>query len=282
MRSTIHAVTREDYLSWAETLRDVSIRSANSYLRSKVGRIDLDSIVREATELVGTGPITRAELGRALAAIHPKVAPQVLAFAARAYLSLVQVPPRGTFRNYGKARYVMSKNWLGEPLGRTDTEDLARRYLRSFGPAKATDFAAWSGLTGARELFDRMVDLRRFRDQNGSVLFDLPRRPIPEPSSPVGTIFLPALDNAILGYADRARIVPSDLKEFTRPAPDRFTGPILLDGFVAGRWAVLRSKKKVTMRIEMAKSMADEVREEGLALLKFLEPDASSYFLTVQ
>jgi len=39
MRSTMHAVIREDYASWAETLRDVSIRSVHRDFRKPSKRL---------------------------------------------------------------------------------------------------------------------------------------------------------------------------------------------------------------------------------------------------
>ena len=161
-----------------------------------------------------------------------------------------------------------------------DAENLARRYLSAFGPTTSADFAAWSGLTGAKRLFESMVDLRRYRGPAGEVMFDVPGRRIPAPDTQVGPRFLPSLDNALLGYADRTRIVPAGQEELARPAPDRFRGPILIYGFVAGRWSLKRGKKKVAMRIELAAKKSDTVLQEGLALLKFLEPDAAACAVT--
>jgi hypothetical protein len=247
------------------------------YLIQRSNEIDLDSLLTMAAGIATTSPVTRAGLARALAPIQPNTAPQILAFVTRALLPLVQIPPRGKFRNYGPARYLTYESWIGRQAELPDTEALARRYLRAFGPATAADFAAWSGLTGTRELLARMEGFRRFRNQNDGLLYDLPGLPVPASDTPAGIRFLPALDNALLGYADRTRIVPAGYEEFARLAQNRFRGPILVDGFVAGKWSVLRGKPKVTMRIELVGEKSDAVRDEGLALLNFLEPDARSY-----
>ncbi len=280
MRGTIHAVTSEDYLSWAETLRDVSVRSASRYFQTDSAKSNLQPALRKAAELAAEASVDRAQLCQVLAPFEPKVEPRFLAFAARAYLPLVQIPPRGKFRNYGPARYVISEQWIGGTMREPDAENLARRYLSAFGPTTSGDFAAWSGLTGAKRLFESMVDLRRYRGPAGEVMFDVPGRRIPAPDTQVGPRFLPSLDNALLGYADRTRIVPAGQEELARPAPDRFRGPILIYGFVAGRWSLKRGKKKVAMRIELAAKKSDTVLQEGLALLKFLEPDAAACAVT--
>ena len=50
-----------------------------------------------------------------------------------------------------------------------------RRYLAAFGPARPADLATWSRLTGFREVLDDMGGrLRRFRDEQGRELYDVP------------------------------------------------------------------------------------------------------------
>ncbi len=59
--------------------------------------------------------------------------------------------------------------------------ELVRRYLGAFGPATRADIADWSGLRVAdvAGALDALEPLRRFRDENGRELLDLPRAPLP-------------------------------------------------------------------------------------------------------
>ena len=55
---------------------------------------------------------------------------------------------------------------------------LVRRYLAAFGPATRADIARWSGVR-VRDLESAIAalePLRRFRDESGRELLDLPRR----------------------------------------------------------------------------------------------------------
>ena len=127
-----------------------------------------------------------------------------------------------------------------------------------------------------------MTDLRRFRDPNGRLLFDVPGGRIPSPRTPVPPRFLPALDNAWLGYKNRDRIVPSALSRFTRPTQDRLRGPILVDGFVAGEWSVKSDESAAVIPVELATDLPAGVYEEALRLVKFLEPDAVSHEVQIR
>ncbi len=100
--------------------------------------------------------------------------------------------------------------WLGrdaDPLASDDRvgRALVRRYLAAFGPAATADLRAWCGLTGLPATVKALrEELVVFRDERGRELLDLPGAPRPDPGTPAPVRFLPAFDNAILGYDDRS------------------------------------------------------------------------------
>jgi hypothetical protein len=152
---------------------------------------------------------------------------------------------------------------------------LVTRYLAAFGPATPADVGSWSGLAGTREVLEELRPrLRIFRDEHGRELFDVPRAALPDPEMPAPVRFLPEFDNVVLGHADRTRIVPEGVPQWTEVG----WGTVLADGFIAARWKPEREKDLATLRIEPFRPLGREekskVAEEGARLMSFLEPDA--------
>ena len=150
------------------------------------------------------------------------------------------------------------------------------RYLAAFGPASAGDVAAWSRLTGLREVIERLRPrLRAFRDERGRELLDLPDAPRPDPETPAPPRFLPEYDNLLLSHADRTRFVSEDDRRRLAAAPGRVAGTVLLDGTVLGTWWVDRGEGAVLVVRHLRRLAASEraaVAEEGRGLMELIEP----------
>ena len=164
----------------------VHARTFKSQFGKQLSGAALDAAVAAARELLEAGPRTRAELATLLAPRWPDVAPATLGLAATYHLPLVQVPPRGLWGESGQARWALTERYLDAPLDRGATvEGLLLRYLRAFGPASVADMRTWSTLTGLRAVVDRLrPQLRTFRDERGSELFDVPDGLLPDPDTP--------------------------------------------------------------------------------------------------
>ncbi|WP_052851430.1 winged helix DNA-binding domain-containing protein [Streptomyces avicenniae] len=283
-RSTIHTVTADDCLvlrPFFQPATDAVFRGAAAqHLRA----LDHERLGGLARKLVEESPLTFAELGAALAAEASLDDPRALGQAARAWLPLVQVPPRGLWRQGGAIRHTTAEHWLGAPLA-LDSQDAApeavvRRYLAAFGPASVKDAQNWSGLTGLRAAFTRLRDeLVVLRDENGVELFDLPDAPRPDADVPAPVRFLPEYDNVFLGHADRTRVISAEAKSRTWLG-NRALPVWLADGFVRGIWRfdTDRAATDVTLVLtpldEPTAAERAALDEEGAALLAFHHPQA--------
>jgi hypothetical protein len=115
---------------------------------------------------------------------------------------------------------------------------LVRRYLNGFGPARPHDIADWAGLPlpTVKQTIEQL-ELRRFHDEQGRELVDLPRAPLPDPDTPAPVRFLPTWDATLLVHARRTQILPERFRPlvFSTKTPQSVP-TFLVDGQVAGTW----------------------------------------------
>jgi hypothetical protein len=189
------------------------------------------------------------------------------------WLDLVRVPPSGTWERRRADLYAAAEDWVGgeDTNPANALEHLVRRYLGGFGPAPATDVADWGGL-GVTELapaLDR-IPLRRFRDEDGKELLDLPRAPLPDPDTPAPVRFLPIWDASLLAHARRSGILPEEHrpKVFNTRTPQS-VATFLVDGAVAGTWRFEKGRVKVEPFGRLDGSARRELNEEAERLAEF-------------
>ncbi len=244
MRRTVHLVTADDVLAWRARHGPMLVQKVLAVYRAELAGIDLDELAAAGRAVLSDGePRTMTGLARELADRWPDVPPRPLGELLMAgLLPVAQLPPRGLWRTKGGARYQTLVTWLGrevDPPAPTGTdpvgETLVRRYLAAYGPAATADLRAWSGLAGLPGAVAAVrPELVSFRDERGRELLDLPDAPRPDPDTPAPVRFLPAFDNAILGYDDRGRIIDHEHRLLS-VAGERV---VLVDGRVAATWTV--------------------------------------------
>ena len=280
-RMTIHLVSADDALAIRPLLQPLAERVlGNTYFGGNLRGLDTAEVVAVAKTLLREHPMTTAELARALTERWPNRDAHSLAMAPRFLLPTVQPPPRGLWGQTGPPRMAPLDDWLGRPMASEPSVDrLVRRYLSAFGPASVADVANWSGLTGLRAVFERLrPELRVARDESGRELFDVPEGSMAAADEPAPVRYFGQYDNVFLGHADRSRIIPDGLGQWTAP-PGRggLTGSLTVDGFWAGTWRLVRSGDLATLGVALggAASSADraEVEAEGRALARFVVGD---------
>lgn len=281
MRGTIHLLTAGDFRMVRPAIQAALDRTTASTGR-RAEDLDLDLLIRKATELLRQEPRSMKELVPLLAEDFPEADGQELRHALRIKLPMVLVPDRDDPRGWkGNAPFADAYAWLGgKPAKGMSKPELVRRYLAAFGPATPADFGTWSGLPGVRKIFEPMrADLVTFEDERGRELFDLPDAPRPGGRIGAPARFIPAFDNLTLSHDERDRIIsPENLKlVFTKNG--RIPPMFLWDGFVAGIWKNESKGSDCLLTLTPFRPLPPEakaaIKEEGLRLLSFLEPGAS-------
>ena len=276
LRTTVHLVTAGDALEIRPLIDRQAATGFGGHFRRWLDGVDVGAVVDAGRALLADRPRTRVQLRDELAARWPQWDGDTMAYAVSYHAHTVQVTPRGLWGRTGPAAMTTLESWLGRPVAAQPSVDaLVVRYLAAFGPASAQDAQTWSGLTGLREVVDRLPDLRRYTDPDGRVLYDLPGGELVDADRPAPVRFLPEYDNVLLSHADRSRIIPPDRRVPLPPGNGARAGTVLVDGRYAADWRVERvARHELRLRVDplapLSPSARDEVDAEGERLLAFL------------
>jgi winged helix DNA-binding protein len=276
MRTTLHHVSARDYLDYAGELRIRRAASLETQISKFPGGADLDELARQVVLHTSERPRTRPELLRLLGL--PKLElddrrPWLLWHLLSARAGLVHAPASSVWRmNTSGAFFVPVEAWLGaEPATGDDAVcALLRRYLAAFGPATRADAAQWTGLTvGALEPGFARLALRQFRDEDGRMLYDLPRAPLPPATTPAPPRFLPMWDSTLLAHDDRRRILPEAYRKVVILKNGDVRRTFLVDGRVAGLWTVMDGRVELEPFEPIPSSARRQLDEEARGLAEF-------------
>jgi DNA glycosylase AlkZ-like len=278
MRVTIHTVSAADYWPMAIGVRSARREWLHGVTAGRYSPADVAEVTAAVRAELAGGPLRVAELNRRLAArdfgqLHPG--------ALNVWLDIVRVPPSGTWDRRSNDLYALADQWLppdelhpdGLPSEGDGLRLLLRRYLAAFGPARAADFARWAGISA--ETAGRVVaehDLRRFHDEAGRDLVDLPDAPLPDPDTPAPVRFLPAFEPILLANVRRAQVLPEAHRRliFNTRTPWSM-GTVLVDGHVAATWRY-RDGRIITEALEpLGRRAQVEVEAESAALSIFYD-----------
>lgn len=269
MRETIHVVSRRDYPLLAAGIR----RSGQEWWRrvNKVpAAVDMTPFAERAREFLQGSIRSRAELEDFL---RENDFPQASLWGFAHWVNLVRVPPSGTWEQRRANSFALAEEWIGRLDVEEDEgiEHLVRRYLGGFGPASRSDVSGFTKIpaTKLRPVLERMR-LRRFRDEGGGELLDVPRAPLPDPETPAPVRFLPTWDATLLVHARRTGILPERHRPslFSTKTPHSF-GTFLVDGMVAGTWRYEQGRVLTAPFERIARADARALQEESERLTKF-------------
>ncbi|WP_181781281.1 winged helix DNA-binding domain-containing protein [Pseudonocardia pini] len=271
MRCTIHMVSAADWAPLTEAVREAR---RTLFLRLPEARaLDMPAVGEAVRGYLADGPLKQAEIvSRLVADGFGKTAWT----GAQLWVDLVRVPPSGTWESPRAQLYELADRWLGRraaPVSLAAGQELlVARYLRGFGPATSGDIARYGGwtLTETKSVLERL-ELRRFRDEEGAVLVDLPRAPLPPAAAPAPVRFLGAWDAVLLlGHAKRTGILPAEHREkvFHTRMPQS-TPTFLVGGRVAGTWRFVDGEVRTTPFEPLSPAADDEVAAEAERLSAF-------------
>ena len=226
MRTTIHVVSRREFWSYANGVRQARRVWALRIAGGTAGSAEADRVERAdgmRAALAG-GPRSVKELGELGIGFVGDLG---------LWVDLVRVPPSGTWERRRADVLALAEDWVGpddstEPAGLTH---LVMAYLRAFGPAPWRDVATWAGISiRDAKRGGEGLELVHHRDEDGKPLIDLADATIPEPDTPAPVRFLPHWDaeSARARTPDGSRARALSITDLQHEEP-------LLGGDVSGR-----------------------------------------------
>ena len=264
MRGTLHLVSARDYPLYVTALRKEVAPWSNG--RARPTR----ELVAEVRAHVRREPRTARELVAFLEERRGQ-AGEVENLRDLAWLRhLIPLQPLPDTAEWGFTRGVRFRAAaVGRPPLADALAQLVRRYLAAFGPATRADVASWSGqVLRTLDPAFRSLQLRRFVDEDGRELVDVPRAPLAEGDEPAPVRFLSRWDELLIAHADRRRVLPEEhavRKLVLGGAPT-----MLVDGFVAGTWKVDGGRVVVEPFAPLPRGIRGDVAEEAERLEAFL------------
>ncbi len=249
MRPTWHFVAPAD-IRWLLALTAPRVKATMAYMNRQ---IELDeSVFAQTTPMIarvleGGKPLTRAELGAALAQagmVFEGLRLTTVVGWAELDAVICSGPRRGKQFTY---MLVDERAPQAKKLTRDEAlAELTRRYFTAHAPATAHDFAWWSGLT----VTDAKAGIKRAADQLDHDLIDGKTHwfstSTPSAAAPFeAALLLPTYDEFLVGYAgfDRSRRAGRLARGNT------FDPSLVIGGKVVGSWRRTLGKQQVDVEV---------------------------------
>ena len=288
MRGTLHLLRADELPLWLGALATYRDRLKPAWFRAfEITPEGLETFTAAVADALEDRMLTRAELGeevlrrtgdRGLAAVAEGSWGPVLKPAAWRGL-LCFAPDSG--RN---VRLTSPRTWVGpiEPMDPEEAlDEVARRYLRAYGPATREDFARWWSVSPAqagRRLKRVAVEVTRA----GEPAWALPGDAFE--AGPSGRVnLLPAFDPYVIGVTKHSTALMPDASFKARVHREAgWVSPVLLvDGRIEGVWRSERRGARLEVRVEpfrrQSKGVRTAVADEVGRLARFLGATALSF-----
>jgi hypothetical protein len=264
MRQTLHLVTLRDY-----ALIRAAMSEMNFPWESKLAK----KLAPGVRAFAGRGPVTTNDAHAYLERKHRLSGIDLRRAwrAARVQAHLVHHHETALWRAQPRGRFVA----IDEPAKHVPLEaraELIRRYLVAFGPSSLRDISTWSMMhvPELKASLALLEPLRRFRDQQGRELFDVPRGLLPDPDTPAPIRFLPKWDNVLLAWADRTRVLPEPYRKKVIRMNGDVAQTFLVDGFVAGTWTAENGRVSAVPFAKLSGAAQRDLKDEKERLETFL------------
>lgn len=266
MRATLHLVPAGDLPSYAAAMGSYGMRNTNAWLKwLQITQPELDSVVQAIGDALDGQAMTREEL---IAKVAKGRSERVQAALRSGWGGLLKPVARKGLLCFGPSRgqsvtFVRPQQWLGswrDVDPDTGLAEVARRYLRAYGPATKNDFTRWWGqwpgvgnlawAALAKELVTVSVE-----GQRADVLESDLNRITEAPGEP-NVQLLPTFDPYLMGHKTRDHLFASEYRARVSRVAGWISAVVLVDGRVVATWTYQPAKKTLNVTVEPFKKLS--------------------------
>jgi len=269
MRGTLHLIPAKDLPIYTAAMSGHWMRTRPSWLKYfGLTEAELMKLIETIGAALNGRPMTREEI---IAIAGKGQSARVREWLKSGWGGFLKPVARAGGLCFGPSRgqsvtFVRPEDWIGG-WQKIDPEvaigEVARRYLRAFGPGTKNDFvfwwgrwpgvanAAWSAI--APELTTVSVEGSRAQ----ILTSDLKRLP----AAPPGSVqLLPAFDPYLMGYASRDHLFDAVHRSKVSRTAGWISPVVLVDGAVVGTWSFVVSGKTIRVSLQPFRPLTAHLR----------------------
>jgi hypothetical protein len=272
MRGTLHLIPSVDLPLYAAAMGSRQLRNINSWLKLlQITEPELMQIIGGIGDALSEKPMTREELVVAVGSGRSDHVRSVLRSGWGVFLKPVARngllcfgPNRGQSVTFVRPETAVAAST--ELDSHQALAEIARRYLRAYGPATKDDFARWFGTwpgvgkaawTG---LGDELVPVSIEGRRAEILQSDLREMSKAHASSSVQ--LLPAFDPYLLGHGNRDHLYDAAYRSRVSRTAGWISAVVLIDGRVAATWSHTIVKGNLRVAIEPFRRLPAGARQE--------------------
>jgi hypothetical protein len=284
MRATLHLVPAVDLPIYTAAMGSYGIRNTNAWLKwMQITEPELNDVIDAIGNALDGQALTREEL---IAKVAKGRSERIQLAMKSGWGGILKPVARKGLLCFGPSRgqsvtFVRPQQWLSswrEVDPDTGLAEVARRYLRAYGPATKNDFTRWwgqwprVGITAWTALAKELVPVS-IEGQHADMLADDLDRIAHMPAERTVRL-LPSFDPYLMGHSSRDHLLATEHAARVSRTAGWISAVILVDGRAAGTWTHEVAKGTLAIKVEPFRKLSSatlkEVRERASTIAEAL------------
>lgn len=259
MRGTLHLVPADDLPLYTAAMQGSWIKTRNAWLNYlQITEAQMTRLVDDVAQAMDGTPMTRQEILARVGAGHSERVRETL---SSGWGGMLKPVARRGLLCFGPSRgqsvtFVNPRRWLAS-WREIDPDDaiaeIARRYLRAYGPATRSDFARWWGnwAGAARTAWSRLASELTHVSVDGipADVLTADLDALSEASIENSAVLLPSFDPYLMGHSHRDHLFEKAHTSKVSRTAGWISAVVLIEGRVEGTWT--HSAGRTTLNINL-------------------------------